>query len=246
MGESDIGWRPRPSFRMRGFEITKIPNNIFVFGRNNLPKPGQGFVLMPSHISDVDIPSTAAVTVRDYDVGLAYISALRDNPKENRLFEFERKLLGPDHFYPIDFEWTGKLYRPKAFNAKNYEPMADALHRGRIMIFAAHTPTKNLILPDEPGIGGVWLAQKAHVPIVPVGVYLHEMQGETVGEIAELVRQPFKRRRVDVRFGEPIHLEPVETRSIIRSYKTIYQQSERVMRAIAGLLPERSRGRWKK
>ena len=244
MVEDDTPRHFRSSGRMRGMEITKLFQDISVFGKENLLSPRQPVVYAASHTSDAEIPALGAVLTPTRNIGIAYISALMDDPKLKYIFGAEKFLLGNNRWYPIDFDGTEGSYKPKAFNKANYDPMVDAINHGRSIIFAAHVPTKNLVLPNQPGIGAVWLAQRSNVPVIPVGIAPLMEKTTTAGDIREMAKHPFRRPRVEVRFGRPMNLPPISTDSFIHSYPALLGQSNDVMVEIAKLLPQDRRGKW--
>jgi 1-acyl-sn-glycerol-3-phosphate acyltransferase len=81
--------------------------------------------------------------------------------------------------------------------------------------------------------GAAYVVGKTSVPVVPVGV----IGSEAVDEVLSLTRRPTLRMVV----GDPIQLPPVPWRSPERK-AVLEQNTERLMRAIAELLPPEYRG----
>jgi 1-acyl-sn-glycerol-3-phosphate acyltransferase len=85
----------------------------------------------------------------------------------------------------------------------------------------------------EPRAGAALLAMRAGVPILPVGI------SGTHRIFPGRSRIPH-RSRVTIRIGEPFRLP---TRDDL-DRAALREGSERIMRAIAALVPEEQRGRW--
>ncbi|MDR5683492.1 MAG: lysophospholipid acyltransferase family protein [Armatimonadota bacterium] len=80
---------------------------------------------------------------------------------------------------------------------------------------------RGYLLPAEPG--AAFLALRARVPILPVGIL------GTLDVLPKGARMP-RLRRIRVRIGPPIHLDDIPQEDAIR------EVSDRIMRAIAELL----------
>lgn len=107
------------------------------------------------------------------------------------------------------------------------------LKRGTLLVMApegTRSPTEGLI-EGKPGSG--YLALKAGVPLVPVGV---------TGTEDRLVKQQlrhFKRVKIQARVGKPFTLPPFDNKN---REAAIQQATDEIMCQIAALLPEHNRG----
>jgi 1-acyl-sn-glycerol-3-phosphate acyltransferase len=107
------------------------------------------------------------------------------------------------------------------------------LKRGALLVMApegTRSPTEGLI-EGKPGSG--YLALKAGVPLVPVGV---------TGTEDRLVKQQlrhFKRVKIQARVGKPFTLPPYDNKN---REAAIQQATDEIMCQIAVLLPEHNRG----
>ena len=109
----------------------------------------------------------------------------------------------------------------------------ELLAEGRpIALFPEGTRSRTGVM-GEPRAGAALLAMRADIPILPVGI------SGTHRIFPGRSRIPH-RSRVTIRIGEPFRLPSRDDldRAALR------EGSERIMRAIATLLPEEQRGRW--
>jgi 1-acyl-sn-glycerol-3-phosphate acyltransferase len=83
----------------------------------------------------------------------------------------------------------------------------------------------------RPGVA--YIAARAGVPVVPVGI--------TGAEAATQAWRGLRRGQLTMKIGKPITLPAIDLRSPSRK-QALRANTERVMRAIAELLPENYRG----
>lgn len=102
---------------------------------------------------------------------------------------------------------------------------------GIVGIFPEGTRSHTGVL-QRPGMGAALLVFSAQVPVVPVAVM--GLAGLDVN-----LRTFLRRPRIHVRFGEPLTFTAPEQ---LMDRKALREASERMMRAIAALLPEELRG----
>jgi 1-acyl-sn-glycerol-3-phosphate acyltransferase len=86
----------------------------------------------------------------------------------------------------------------------------------------------------RPGVA--YLAARAGVPVVPVGI--------TGAEAATAAWRKLRRGRLTMTVGRPLHLPAVNLRSSSRK-GALRSNTERLMHAIAELLPEEYRGMYR-
>jgi 1-acyl-sn-glycerol-3-phosphate acyltransferase len=125
--------------------------------------------------------------------------------------------------------YGGIPIRRGEFNRKMLEQVLAVLQAGRALVIApeggrSHQPGMR---PAYPGVA--YIAERAQVPVVPVGVV-----GATDDFLKQAVRG--KRPRLEMRIGKPIILPPVEGRGAQRR-AGLQRNSDLVMQRIAELLP---------
>ncbi len=182
-------------------------------GVEHLPKRG-GFLVATNHISRLDIPVLFVNPVR------ADITALvADKYLKNPFIRWFAVKAGGI--------W---LDRSKADFTAFGQALA-TLQSGRALGIAPEgTRSKNQqLLEGKPGV--VLLAHRGRVPIVPVGIT------GTESALAKIFT--FRTARIQVRFGEPIHLPPFSRES---REEDLQRQTEEIMCRIAALLPPEYRG----
>jgi len=164
--------------------VCRVLWRVRLVGTENLPRAG-GFVLAPSHRSMMDIPFAAVVTSR----------RIR--------FMGKKSLFGVPVIGPI-FRWLGGF--PVARDGTDRKAVRDSvemLKAGEVLCVypegtRQHGPK---IQPLQPG--AAYLALRAGVPIVPIGLAGTE-------EILRTKRDPIPRfGRVAIVVGAPITPEPL-------------------------------------
>lgn len=180
---------------------------------------------------------------------------------------------GEDVAMPIDYGWeehreAGRSYVPGGFNPLNFEPMKDALDEGNIILIAAYSPpaVKDGKLPRRGGYGDVYLAEIADAVIVPIAV---DVKSDDPHAAIRKKGLTSLRGRPDVAMtvGAPIVPGKIEgiddlakilgrraegaggiTQEELARVKEIQselrKESNRVMAALAAMLPEGKRGPW--
>jgi 1-acyl-sn-glycerol-3-phosphate acyltransferase len=155
-----------------------------VVGKENLPPDG-GFLLAPSHRSMMDIPFAAVVTHR----------RIRFMGKKSL---FALPVIGPI------FRWLGGF--PVARDGTDRKAVRDSvemLRTGEVLCVFPEGTRQNgsKIQPLQPG--AAYLALRAGVPIIPIGMAGTE-------EILRASKSPIPRfSRVVLVVGEPIIAEPL-------------------------------------
>ncbi len=185
------------------------------------------------------------------------------------------RAIGREYFFEIDARFDKKTKRLDfTFNLENFKKMAKGLLGGTDIIIAAHEPLSNIPglpweLPARAGLGAAYLAQMANAVLLPVAVDIQTTC--PVGMSADFFRGAAKRLikkerpQVKVVIGQPFTLNGIgraeleilgrrishlgiaredEARAE-KAFDMLKKQSGRVMEAVAVLLPEKKRGRWK-
>ncbi len=250
---------------MRGFETVRFKYKIREYGTENLPQPGRRIIFSPIHVDDVAIPATAASLVSRYDIGIGgYISALDRDPVQRFVFGGLKRMLGKGNFYPVGYNGSESAgYTSAAVGLSDFLPMADAVRKGKTMIFAAHNPTKNLELPKRGNIGSALLAHLSDAIVVPVGVMLNVPKSEKAGEVRELLKHPFRRSPVDLFYAPPLTLPYLDTlnparldtlarslpnkrREILMAARPqLQEEADRIIQSVVSWLPEDRTRLWR-
>lgn len=186
-----------------------------VSGLEHLPADGPALIAF-NHLGDAD----AALLLAGLPAGgevLVKIEML-DYPVVGRLLDW----------YGVIWLHRGRPDRRALRSA------LQALGDGRMVLVA---PEGRYSLADglEPGgNGAAYLARKAGVPVVPAA-----LTGSQNGHVYGSLRR-FRRPRLSLTFGKPITLEPRNA-----SRASLGADTERIMRALAALLPPKYRGVYK-
>ncbi len=185
------------------------------FGLENIPTEG-GVIIATNHVSRLDIPVLFINPVRPDVTALVTDKYLK---------------------YPF-FRWFGEtaggiwLDRTKAdFSA--FGSAIEVLRQGRPLGIAPEG-TRSTIRQLLPGkSGAVLLAQRAKVPIVPVGIAGTET---TMNRIMTL-----RKGQITVRFGKPFTLPRLDRDN---REEDLLRQTDEIMCQIAALLPESYHGHY--
>jgi 1-acyl-sn-glycerol-3-phosphate acyltransferase len=193
--------------------LFRLLTHVQVSGMEKLPPQG-GYILAVNHLSRVD--SVLVFAIMDRSDVTALVA------KKYQRYPFFRWLINA-----VDGIW---LDRQKP-DPKALRRAWDFLRRGGVIGIApegtrSHTQA---LTRGKPGVA--YLATKAEVPIVPVGV------SGTERAFAELFR--FRRPHLQVTFGDPFHLPPLERG---RRDVSLQRNTEEIMCRIAALLPPEYRG----
>jgi 1-acyl-sn-glycerol-3-phosphate acyltransferase len=235
------------SWRMRAglYPIGKWYRSLTIEGKEHVPT-GKPVVFAASHVSDLDMPLAASVLVKDFNIGISYISALLEHPVQKKIFGLTRMVLGKNNFFPIDYSMEGTGWKAKPFNANNFTAMSEAMKvRAMHMLVAAHIPSYDFVLPSKGGLGAIWLAHEAHAPIVPMAIDIQLPIGDKKGAIETLVQQPLSRPAATIRFGKPLVFDRIDLSTMDLPKKIMLRdQSRQIMEVLAGLLPAEKRGGW--
>jgi hypothetical protein len=242
-------------------------------GLQNLAElhPNQRVVFATSHLSDIDELAAVEALAPYRKVDIASLETNQRDPKQ-RIPEY---LAGPGRFHDVKNTFDTEKDMPYTrFDAENFENMRRAMEKGSDIVISAHKPARKweqAALPDHRGIGAVYLAQLAQVPVVPVALDIHtEDRVGMASDIPGALKKNTKGRpEATLRIGKPIKLEDIsapdmdDVRALLtgsmrkelredperfahakETFEKLKQQGEQVMRAIAQLLPREKRGRW--
>lgn len=193
--------------------LFRLLTHVQVSGMEKLPPQG-GYILAVNHLSRVD--SVLVFAIMDRSDVTALVA------KKYQRYPFFRWLINA-----VEGIW---LDRQKP-DPKALRKAWDFLQQGWVIGIApegtrSHT---RALTRGKPGVA--YLATKAKVPIVPVGV------SGTERAFAELFH--FRRPRLQVVFGEPFHLSPLGRG---RRDASLQRNTEEIMCRIAALLPPEYRG----
>ena len=191
-----------------------ILSRVKVEGVEHVPKGG-GYLVVGNHVSIID--PAFMVSFWPEDLEAAGAVAVLERPFQGWLM----RSYGALH-----------VHRGSADRAM-LEGMVAILKAGRPAFKdpegeRSHKPGMQAAKP-----GAAYIIGKAGVPVVPVGI----IGTEAVDEVLN----PLKRPSLRMVIGEPIELPPVPFRSAARK-QALRENTDRIMYAIAGLLPEAYRG----
>lgn len=196
-------------FRILFFLLTRLR----VKGREHLPQEG-GYIAAANHLSVIDVPLTYCLINR-HDVTGLVAKAHRKNP----LFRLLINLLGGI--------WLSReVIDPRALRAAR-----DHLRGGGVLGIAPEGTRSQTGALIEAKTGVAFLADQAKVPIIPVAV---AGTWQITTEILTL-----KRPVIQVNFGKPFTLPPVDRKSRDHDLK---QNTDEIMCQLAALLPAENRG----
>jgi cytidylate kinase len=200
----------RPVFRL----LFHILCSVHVEGLENVPKRG-GYLVSANHLSIIDPPFIIAFWPRAVEAAGAV--DILDRPFQGQLMRWYGAV--PVHRGEADRALLDELVRRLR---DGYPVYMDP--EGR----RSHTAGMQ---DARPGVA--YLAARAGVPVVPVGI--------TGAESATAAWSKRRRARLTMRVGRPLHLPAVDLRSPSRK-DALRSNTDRLMRAIAELLPEAYRG----
>jgi cytidylate kinase len=200
----------RPAFRL----LFHILCRIQIEGRENVPATG-GYIVSGNHISIVDPPFVVAFWPRAVEAAGAVDVLAR--PGQGQLMR-----------------WYGGLsvHRGEADRAL-LEEMVRRLKAGLPVLMDPEGRRSHVPGMQEARPGVAYVAAKAGVPVVPVGV--------TGTESATAAWKRGRRARLKMVIGQPLRLPPVDFRAPTRKQQ-LKANTDALMHAIAALLPEEYRG----
>jgi len=188
--------------------------SIRIEGRQNVPSGG-GYLVSSNHLSIIDPPFVVAFWPRPLETAGAV--EILERPFQGQLMRWYGGI--PVHRGEIDRELLNELVRRlKAGYPVMMDPEGRRSHSAGMQ-------------DARPGVA--YIAARAGVPVVPVGI--------TGAEAAAQAWRRFRRGRLIMKIGKPVVLPAVDLRSPSRK-AALRANTDRLMHAIAELLPEAYRG----
>lgn len=196
--------------------LFRIMTRVTVVNGGKVPASG-ACILATNHMSRLDTPLLMVYTPR-HDL----IALVTDKYKTNPLFSFMVKVTGS--------VW---IDRDRADFAA-FRSALEYLKTGGMLGIAPEgtRSTTGTLQPGKPGT--VLLAEKARVPIIPVGIAGSE------DSVAKMLR--LHRPAITIRYGDAFSLPPLE-----RTNRDTWQEDStaEIMCRIAALLPEKYHGAYR-
>ncbi len=185
--------------------------SVEVDGKDHLKEipPDSKVIVATTHLSDLDVPMAAYVLGNELNLIITDQSVHHHFTEEGGSY-IEMILAGKENFIPIDHKKSHKGKEP-SFNPDNFAPMAEALEKGKDVVFAAHAPSKKHeknLKNDRGGYGAVYLAEISDAVVLPVAVEVI-FDGGT-GMYENHFKTFFKKPDVKVHIGAPFKLEKIK------------------------------------
>jgi len=238
---------------------------IDVVGKENISKipKGKKIIIATTHISDVDLPLVAYVLGNDFNIALTNQS-VHHSFKEEPSTNIGLRLAGKDNFIPFDYQKDNSGKKNPKFNPENFVPMKAALDDGKTMVIAAHNPSYEGKL-EKGGYGAVYLASlDPDSVILPVAVNLKSKKSISAkNPLQAMIERP----DAEVTIGEPLivgeipNLQTIATvmakrknkesitseerQKFIEATKLLENESDKLMRRLAGMTPDEKKGVYK-
>lgn len=222
-----------------------------VEGLQNLQEipPNQPVIFATSHLSDVDVPATANVLLHYRPIDIV---VLQTGVMDLKQIPFIYSA-GRHNFHTIKNTFNLRTHTPHTqFIPADFQPMQEAMNRGRDIVIAAHKPTRNWKLPIHGGIGAAYLAQITGAPVVPVVLNIHSetptgMAHDIKGALTKLIMRD--RPKATLTIGHLMYFEIISKEDLVglrtrELYKLLRDPVELIMKQIALMLPENKRGTW--
>ena len=187
--------------------------NITVEGIENLPAHGPALLAI-NHLGDADV--AAVIASLPYPPDALSKVELYDLPILGKLIDY----------YGVIWLHRGQPDR-RALRAA-----LDGLAEGRVILIAPEGRYSTTGALEEGSDGIAFLAYKAHVPVIPIGIIGTENEN-----VYSHLKQ-FKRAPVQIRIGKMLRLDEQAT----GRKEALEIGKQMVMKALASLLPERYRG----
>lgn len=238
--------------------------NIITEGLSHLAEipSDRPIVFATSHITDLDIPVAGSVLADRFNLGIAQISKLNKDPRNIAGMLFT----GIHNYFPIQYGGRRGAWIPGAVAIENYEIITKAMRdEGKAILFAAHNPTYNHVLPDRSGVGAVILANMADALVMPIAIDV-QVADKFIGKpgASASLNMLAQRPNAKVWIGKPLDFPRISTsnewteimkkrKSLINSdtrqlmkdmHEKIREQSDEIMHTIASMLPKEKRGVW--
>jgi len=204
----------RPLSRVFFRNLFRLLSRVLITGVENIPEDG-AYVIVANHVSIFEPPLIASFWPQPIEVAGAV--DILDRPVQSQIM----RLYG-----------TIPVHRGR-FDRQLLNAMVERLEAGRpVLIFPEGTRSRKPGL-QQASTGSAYIAAKARVKILPVGI-----AGTDV--LADKIRK-FRRTQLMMSVGEIIELPEIPWRSAERK-EILRAQTERIMHAIADLLPSAYHG----
>jgi 1-acyl-sn-glycerol-3-phosphate acyltransferase len=194
--------------------VIKLIARVDIHGYQNIPREG-GYVIATNHLGRLD------VSLLFYALDGDFILPIAEKYEHHWLYG------------PVG-NAMGGLWLDR-FNAdiQSIRKILVRMRAGGILVIAPEgTRSKTETMAEgKPGVA--YLAMKAGVPIVPVGLV-----GTEDRVIIEQLKQ-FKKSEIEIIVGEPFYLPPLNNKNREEMLK---QYTDEIMCRIGSLLPEKYRG----
>ncbi len=265
-GSDDNQNQERSSFRVRKvFEVSRFDiQKPTVEGLEKLPPTP--CVVATTHLSDIDVQEVAMVVANQRKIGIA---SQETNLTYAPFVPFV-KAIGRENFFPVTNSYT-KGHAGYSLRIEDLKGMEEGIKKdGRTMIVAAHNPTHNWQLAENPGMAAVILAHMANVPLVPAAL---DIESKTpVAQSTDILPRvknflTLNRPSAKVIFGEPMDLAeitedklqaavglyspdqrrnmtPEQVAEARETLGILQKESQEMMEALASKLPPEKRGKW--
>jgi len=208
----------RPFSRFFFRNLFRLLSRVQVTGVENIPDEG-AYIIAVNHVSIFEPPLISSFWPRSIEVAGAV--EILDRPIQSQIM----RLYG-----------TIPVHRGR-FDRQLLNAMVGRLKAGRpVLIFPEGTRSRKPGL-QQASTGAAYIAAKARVHIVPVGI-----AGTDI--LADEIRK-FRRTQLTMSVGETIELPEIPWRSAERK-EILRAQTERIMYAIAELLPSAYHGLYAK
>lgn len=204
----------RPVSRVFFRNLFRLLSRVQVTGTENIPEEG-AYVIAVNHVSIFEPPLITSFWPHSIEVAGAV--EILEQPIQSQIM----RLYG-----------TIPVHRGR-FDRQSINAMVGRLKAGRpVLIFPEGTRSRKPGL-QQASTGVAYIAAKAGANVLPVGI-----AGTAI--LAGKIRK-FRRTQLVMSVGEMIYLPEIQWRSAERK-KILRHQTERIMHAIADLLPKAYRG----
>lgn len=262
------GTRPTHSSRrlMRAMEAFTAPiiGKLEVSGTeylSTLPKDKK-IILASSHATDFDMPVAAVALGNMVNMKIADMS-LHEKVSTDPTW-IGRRIAGEENFVPIAYTQSADGERQGRVDTRNVAHITETLDNGQAVLIAAHNPSKDGVLPDNPGYAAVLAALSTeNSVVVPVAV---DMGDASIGGlIKNKIKAVLGRKTAPtkVTIGEPLSFDDPESKkaaetitaalqrekgssdmTLLEANTIIRGEGSKLMSRLAPLLPENVRGKW--
>jgi 1-acyl-sn-glycerol-3-phosphate acyltransferase len=194
--------------------VINLIARVDIQGYQNIPGEG-GFVIATNHLGRLDVSLLFYTLEGDFILPIAE--------------KYEHHWL----YGPIGNAMGGLWLNRFNADIQSIREILARMKAGGILVIAPEgTRSKTETMAEgKPGVA--YLAMKARVPIVPVGLV-----GTEDRVIIEQLKQ-FKKSEIEIIIGEPFYLPPIKSKN---REEVLKQYTDEIMCRIGALLPEKYRG----